>query len=270
MAFNPLVEGSSPSRPTISSRFDPPAGVSRPVHSPQSGVHPALDAHVRRHRSHRWRQPLHPGSVAAWATFRSWHRPDRPLLLDAGCGTGVSTLALAERHPHAQVVGVDRSAARLARAPAIRPGNVLLLRARLEDFWRLLDEAGTRLAGHYLLYPNPWPKPRHLGRRWHAHPVFPSLLALGGRLELRTNWRIYAEEFSAALTVHGVSAGEVVSLPPGERSLTPFERKYSASGHAIYRVLAEDCAASEECPVMLATADEKCTIRSDKRPIRNS
>lgn len=181
---------------------------------------------------------MHPGSLAAWETFRAWVRPGRPLLLDAGCGTGASTLILAERHPEAQVVGVDRSAARLARAPADRPGNLLLLRARLEDFWRLLAEADIRLDGHYLLYPNPWPKPGHLSRRWHAHPVFPELLALGGRLELRTNWRIHAEEFARALALHRVEAEPVVSFQPGQMPLSPFERKYAASGHELFRVVA--------------------------------
>jgi len=208
------------------------------VRSSQSAVHHALDEHVQRHRTHRWRQPLHPGSIAAWATFRGWHRPDRPLVLDAGCGTGLSTLALAERYPDAQVVGVDRSAARLARAPTVQPENLLLLRARLEDIWRLLEKAGIRLARHYLLYPNPWPKPRHLGRRWHAHPVFTSLLALGGRLEIRTNWRIYAEEFTRALALYGVEADEVVSFRPDDAPLSPFERKYAASGHELFRIVA--------------------------------
>jgi len=114
----------------------------------------------------------------------------------------------------------------------------LLLRARVADIWRLLEKAGIRLARHYLLYPNPWPKPRHLGRRWHAHPVFPSLLALGGRLEIRTNWRIYAEEFARALALYGVEADEVVSFRPDDAPLSPFERKYAASGHELFRIVA--------------------------------
>ena len=110
-----------------------------------------------------------------------------------------------------------------------------LLRARVEDFWRLLRADGIRPACHFLLYANPWPKAAHLKRRWHGHPVFPELLALGGRLELRTNWRIYAEEFRQAAGICGIQAPPVVSfsvlLP-----LSPFERKYAESGHRLYRL----------------------------------
>lgn len=37
------------------------------------------------------------------------------LILDSGCGTGRSTLLLARQHPHALVVGVDKSGTRLSK-----------------------------------------------------------------------------------------------------------------------------------------------------------
>lgn len=153
-------------------------------------------------------------------------------MLDAGCGTGSSTHALAERHPGAQVLGIDRSEHRLARAPAAH-SNELRVRARLEDAWRLLQLRGERPIRQYLLYPNPWPKPGHLGHRWYAHPVWPVVLALGGVLTLRSNWRIYVEECATALRLHGLHVPPVVSFSP-DVALTPFERKYADSGHALY------------------------------------
>ena len=134
------------------------------------------------------------------------------------------------------VIGVDRSSHRLARARSPLPDNALLLRARLEDFWRLLAGKGIGLSKHYLLYPNPWPKPGHLGRRWHGHPVFPLLIGLSRRLELRSNWRLYLEEFRAAAAICGTTAPPVVSFS-GRQVLTPFERKYAASGHALFRLI---------------------------------
>jgi len=115
------------------------------------------------------------------------------------------------------------------------PDNALLIRADLADFWRLARQAGWRLDAHFLLYPNPWPKPGHLQRRWHAHPVFPDLLRLGGRLELRSNFRLYLDEFQTALRLVGVQVGEVVSFRP-EFPISPFEAKYSASGHELFRL----------------------------------
>lgn len=168
--------------------------------------------------------------------------PRRPIVLDSGCGTGASALALARAHADAWVVGLDRSAARLARgpltSPATMPPNLILVRAEVAAFWRLARVAGWRLRRHWLLYPNPWPKPEHLMRRWHGHPAFADLLALGGEIRLRTNWRVYAEEFALALGVTGHEA----TIRPVEIAgahASPFEAKYAASGHAIYALEAD-------------------------------
>jgi tRNA (guanine-N7-)-methyltransferase len=161
-----------------------------------------------------------------------------PFVLDAGCGTGASTLALARQFRDQWVLGVDQSAVRLATgmralAAAAVPRNVILLRCELVDFWQLAAAAGLRCARQYLLYPNPWPKSAQLQRRWHAHPVLPAALALGGDIELRTNWRVYAEEFVEALRLVGIESTLEAFVP--EQPLTPFERKYAASGHVLWR-----------------------------------
>ncbi|MEM7052919.1 MAG: methyltransferase domain-containing protein [Pseudomonadota bacterium] len=212
---------------------------SRPVVSSQTGPHANLPVLVKRHRSHVWQQPIHAASRAAFEFVFDWLDPNKPLILDSGCGTGHSVLALAMRYPGAQVLGLDQSAARLQRAPDL-PVNARLIRARCEDVWRLLRRTETHLNQHYLLYPNPWPKPGHLARRWHAHPAFPDLLALGGRLQLRSNWKIYADEFRAALQMYGRTPSPVVSFTP-DQPLTLFERKYARSGHSLYRLIVELC-----------------------------
>jgi len=93
--------------------------------------------------------------------------------------------------------------------------------------------AGWRLHQHWLLYPNPWPKKMHLQRRWHAHPSFPDILALGGELELRTNWALYAMEFAEALREAGYETTVRTFEPDGS---TPFERKYASAGQVLYQV----------------------------------
>ena len=100
------------------------------------------------------------------------------------------------------VIGIDQSADRLARN-TLWPGSASQFHADTRRSGRLLAPAAGRghpPARHYLLYPNPWPKSAHLGRRWHGHPVFPTIVALGGTLECRSNWRIYVEEMAAALS----------------------------------------------------------------------
>lgn len=218
--------------------------ASRPVTSNQGGVHPRLAERVRRHLENPWQRPLHRPTLEAFDALLPVLDAEsgRSLVLDSGCGSGASTRLLARRHPHALVLGVDRSAARLARDGhrrlPHREGNALWLRAELASLWRLLRASGHAPEHHYLLYPNPWPKAVHLQRRWHAHPAFADLLALGGRLEMRCNWKTYAEEFAQALSLatgeeHAVE--HIVSTTP----VTPFERKYLASGHALYAVTAD-------------------------------
>lgn len=212
-------------------------GNSKAVESNQPGLHEALEAVVRRHLHTAWRAPVAAHTRAAFDQATAWRQPERPLVLDSGCGTGRSSLLLAERYPQAQVIGLDQSAHRLARAGEA-PANLLFLRAECADFWRLAAAAGWRLQQHYLLYPNPWPKARHLKRRWHAHPVFPALLQLGGALTLRSNWLLYLQEMAAALAVAGVDAGEPAPLSAAALAspLTDFEHKYRDSGHGLWEL----------------------------------
>jgi len=210
---------------------------SRIPHSSQIGPHPRLRETVLRHLRHPWRSAIHEYSRRAFAALAERIDPKCSLVLDSGCGTGASTAALARAHPDCEVVGVDRSAARLAKAPAL-PGNAHVLRAELADVWRLARAAGWKPAHHYLLYPNPWPKPGHFQRRWHGHAVFPVLLALGGRLVLRSNFELYVEEFARALALAGVIDVKVVSFAADE-PLSPFERKYAASGHRLFELTAQ-------------------------------
>ncbi|WP_111414960.1 tRNA (guanine(46)-N(7))-methyltransferase TrmB [Billgrantia lactosivorans] len=216
--------------------------TSRAIATNQLGPHKDVARRVARALGHPLRKPVAEHTREAFARALAWyeHRGGgrQPLILDAGCGVGLSTRQLAARHEDHLVVGVDRSAERLSREHGEVGDNALLVRADLVDFWRLALAAGWQPARHYLLYPNPYPKSAHLKQRWHGHPVLPVILALGGRLELRSNWRLYVEEFAQALTqVTGVSA-DVEPFVPGEHYLTPFERKYHLSGQSLWRLVA--------------------------------
>ena len=216
---------------------------SRIPHSAQADVHHTLADKVARHLREPFRKPFAAYNEEAFAASLAGWDGVAPLILDAGCGVGHSTIELARAFPDHWVIGVDQSEARLTRRKpypaALLPANMVLVRADLVDYWRLLVRAGRRLARHYVLYPNPWPKIGHLARRWHAHPVFPYLLGAGGVLECRSNWRVYVDEFALACGLAGV-AGAAVASWPASSPLTPFERKYRDSGQMLYRVVA-DC-----------------------------
>ena len=221
---------------------------SRSVVSTQSDIHEQLASTLARHLASPFRKPVmaynrsaFEHSIAAWQASGKAH-----LIIDAGCGVGLSSMHLAQQFPDHFVIGIDQSADRIGRLtawPGEAPTNQLRVRADLIDYWRLLLEAGIRPARHYVLYPNPWPKKAQLGRRWHGHAVFPALVALGGYFECRSNWQIYIAECAAALTQ--ISGIEVAceAYDPDPTPITPFEQKYLASGHALWR-----------CRVQLATA----------------
>ena len=214
------------------------SGNSRFISSAQDGPHRDLDALVRRHLAHPFQKPIADYNREAFAlalAAREQWQPAAPLILDAGCGVGWSTQRIAETYPDCFVFGVDQSVDRINRGkPLPMPANAMLVRADLVDFWRLLAENDIRLARHYNLYPNPWPKIGHLARRWHGHAVFPTWLALGGELECRSNWRIYIEEMAQALAL---LTAQQVSCDPWqtENPMTPFEKKYQESGHDLWR-----------------------------------
>jgi len=207
---------------------------SRAVSSSQAWTHPRLPELVRRHLAQPWRKPVADFNRPAFAELeRRLAANPQPLVLDSFCGTGQSTALLATRYPDHLVIGVDKSAQRLQRHVGGESGNYLLLRAECEGIWQLLLERGWTVEHHYLLYPNPWPKPGHLQRRVHGHASLPLLLQLGGTVELRSNWQLYVEEFGLAMTLAGRRGG--IERISGDPPLTLFEEKYRKSGHSLWR-----------------------------------
>ena len=191
----------------------------RSVTTNQEGPYKELERVVRKHAATLFLRPVADHTREAFATAKDFvdrfyesASANKPfdVILDSGCGTGESTVHIAKRFPDTPVIGVDKSAVRLTRAcagnaPATdggTPANAFWVRAELLDFWKLaLDEVDAgrwRIPYHALYYPNPWPKQSEATRRFHLHPIFPTLLKLGERIELRTNWEIYAREFAAA------------------------------------------------------------------------
>jgi tRNA G46 methylase TrmB len=207
---------------------------SRPVSSSQQGCHRQLETVVRKHLAQPSRRPPAPHTKQAFDKLRdAVNSAGPPLIFDSFCGTGMSTALLARRYADSLVIGIDKSAHRLAKHGRAESGNYLLVQAECGDFWRLALDAGWTLSRHFLLYPNPWPKPGQLQRRIHGSADFADLLALGGSIELRSNWQVYVEEFAKSLEL----AGQNAAAEPfaAEHALSLFERKYQSSGHELWR-----------------------------------
>lgn len=233
----------------------------RSVTTNQEGPYKELERVVRKHAATLFLRPVADHTRKAFDAAKEFVdrfydnvSANKPLdiILDSGCGTGESTVHIAKRFPDTPVIGVDKSAARLTRAcagnaPAADgeiPPNAFWVRAELLDFWKLaLDEVSAgrwHIPYHALYYPNPWPKQSEATRRFHLHPIFPTLIKLGEQIELRTNWEIYAREFAAAakLIPNQVRDDHVVceAFSP-EECETAFERKYKEARQQLWRVL---------------------------------
>lgn len=213
---------------------------SRSVTSNQTEPHPDLLVNLIKHLNSDFERPIAEPSKYAFEEVREQLvQYQRPIILDSGCGVGRSSRQLANEYPDHWVIGVDQSSHRLKKGmSASQEHNLIFARANLVDFWRLALNEKWRLDKHFILYPNPWPKKKHLQRRWHGHPLFPTLINLKGTLELRTNWRMYAEEFFLALDYMNYPVSEVEEFKPGV-FLTPFEEKYHKSGQSLFRLTAD-------------------------------
>ena len=227
----------------------------RAVTTNQPDIYDKLEEVVRKYASTEYLRPIADHTRIAFAEaekfvlnfYESASHTTYKVILDSGCGTGESTLNIALTNPGIPVIGIDKSAARLTKAggagngTATFPQNAFFVRAELLDFWRLALEkvkAGQwRIPYHALYYPNPWPKQSEATRRFHLHPIFPTLLQLGDAIELRTNWEIYAREFAEAAPI--AAPERTIAREPfdPERPITAFERKYKEARQQLWRVI---------------------------------
>ncbi len=211
---------------------------SRNIDSNQTAPHEKLVGVVQKHLTSEFKKPIAEHTQAVFDQVqKEFIKVGKPLIFDSCCGVGDSTRVLAQKHPNHFVLGVDKSESRTTRERAgVDPVNMHIVRADLNDFYRLMMAAGWQAEKHYVLYPNPWPKSAHLGRRWHGAPVFPAMLNLGGKLELRSNWKLYLEEFQIALKLAGHSA--ILQAYEPDEYYTPFEKKYHQSEQKLWRLTA--------------------------------
>lgn len=212
---------------------------SRAVTSNQSGLHENLDELVEKHLKATFLKPFQQHTIDAFEqACQQIATVDRPIWLDSCCGTGDSARALAAQHSDHWIVGVDKSEHRLTKQRDVEQfDNLILIRADLNDFFRLAVQANWQLAHHTILYPNPWPKSSHVKRRWHGSAVFSDIIKLGGQIELRSNWPIYLQEFKRALAIAGFAQASVNEYH-AEQPITAFEAKYKESGQTLWQLKA--------------------------------
>ncbi len=123
---------------------------------------------------------------------RDFFHNDNPIVLELGCGKGEYTVALAERDPSRNYIGIDIKGARMWRGAktATERGlkNVGFLRTRIEFITSLFAEG--EVAEIWITFPDPQLKSRRARKRLTS-PLFleryARLLADDGVINLKTD-----------------------------------------------------------------------------------
>ena len=186
------------------------------INTSQTQIHKSLEKTISSHLKNKYQRPIPELQKNIFNKINSILSNNiKPIILDSGCGTAMSTQVLAKKFPDHWIIGIDRSITRLKKSEIYKDKNTevinqyifinnnqILVQADLFDFWELIYNKinnkinnNWQIQKHYLLYPNPYPKAKHFKKRFHGHPVFPILLKLSEQIILRTNWDIYIQEF---------------------------------------------------------------------------
>lgn len=173
---------------------------------------------------------------------RAWFGRQAPVVLEIGCGSGTSTLAMAKEEPGIDVVAVEVYRRGLAQLlcgiDRDKVSNIRLIRGNAVDVLQRLI-APASLTGVRVFFPDPWPKARHHKRRF-LQPGTIGLIAdrllPGGVLHVATDHAGYAEHIAE------VGAGEPRLRPadPDDalaisvtRPTTKYETKAQEAGSAV-------------------------------------
>lgn len=166
--------------------------------------------------------------------------PYREVWLEVGFGAGEHLLGQAEAHPEIAFVGcepfVNGVAALLARVDQARLCNI---RIYDDDARILIDRlADASLGRVFVLFPDPWPKTRHAGRRFIAADTLDCLartMADGAELRVATDDPTYLRWALAELCRHDAFAwcAETAAdwrCRPGDQPPTRYEEKARSKG----------------------------------------
>ena len=171
--------------------------------------------------------------------------PERPLVLEIGCGMGEATVERAAADPGRDYLGVDVHTPGLGNLLTLARENGLdNVRAACGDAVEFLRDLvkPASVDTIQVFFPDPWPKARHHKRRI----IRPDLVALmrerlrpGGILHCATDWADYAQQM---LDVLGNDPGLVNTADgyaprPDWRPVTKFERRARVAGREVFDLI---------------------------------
>ena len=166
--------------------------------------------------------------------------PDQPLVLEIGFGAGEHLAGLAQRHPKGLFIGAEIFENGIAALlSTIQRLDISNIRIHDNDARALMDHLAPGIFDHiYLLFPDPWPKSRHVTRRFLCRDtltVIQNLLKTGGFFTMASDHPEMIDWMIDQMSQHGDGfSGVPVETPPADWVSTRYETKAIREGRACF------------------------------------
>lgn len=182
----------------------------------------------------------------------TWHElfgNNNPIHIEIGMGKGQFLMALAERNPDINYVGIEKYSSVLLRAlqkMEEKPlDNLKFIRMDAETITEVFDK--DEVAQIYLNFSDPWPKDRHAKRRLTSKEFFArynQILKQDGHVEFKTDnvdlFDFSLEQVELAnwnLVAYTRDLHHDASMNEGN-IMTEYEARFSAMGNPIHKLIA--------------------------------
>ena len=188
-----------------------------------------------------------------------WHaffENDHPIHIEIGMGKGRFLMALAQKNPQINYIGIERYTSVLLRAveklniyieenESTLP-NIRFICMDAQDIANVFAE--NEVDRIYLNFSDPWPKDRHARRRLTSHEFldrYDQFLAADGRLEFKTDnqdlFTFSLEEIETSDRWHLNASTRDLHHDPSMNEgniMTEYEEKFSSKGNPICKLIA--------------------------------
>ena len=182
--------------------------------------------------------------------LKDFFSPQKPLVLELGCGKGTYTTSLAEMFPEKNFVGVDVKGERIfigaKYARLHNLSNVRFVRGAVNNLTQYIDPQSV--AEIWITFPDPFPRKKQAKHRLTSPEflqMYKKVLVPGGKMHLKTD---DLDLFEYSLEVLQDNGGKIIqaianiyqeeNLDPVLQIQTDFEKKHLLKGRKIYYLLA--------------------------------
>jgi len=123
---------------------------------------------------------------------KNFFKNKNPIVLELGCGQGHYTVALAQKFPNKNFIGIDRKGNRIwgAAKKAIQEkwNNIAFLNINIETLEKFFEK--NEVDEIWITFPDPYPKPSKAGRRLSSSrflDIYRGVIKKNGIIHLKTD-----------------------------------------------------------------------------------